>query len=172
MVEESPETSVAKQATVAETIADTAEELKGMTVETDQAAAVEERAQDDGAVEEEVEKRTNVQDSGAVTGDAPEEEEKTQAAQTPAAATTQATGSGVTFEKLEGMHKGLIGGILTVEVVKNDITKERTDAITNAANGRLMHGGGVAGAISRAGGRAIDAESRQYVETHGKIPTG
>ena len=42
--------------------------------------------------------------------------------------------------------------MLTVEVVRNDITKEQVDAITNAANGRLMHGGGVAGAIARAGG--------------------
>jgi len=58
----------------------------------------------------------------------------------------------VTFEKLEGSYRGLIGGLVTVEVVKNDITKETSDAITNAANGRLMHGGGVAAAISRAAG--------------------
>lgn len=78
----------------------------------------------------------------------------------------------VTFEKLDGAYRGLIGGILTVEVIKNDITKEATDAITNAANGRLMHGGGVAGAIARAGGPQINIESRKYVEEHGKIPTG
>jgi len=59
-----------------------------------------------------------------------------------------------------------------VEVIKRDITYETTDAITNAANGRLMHGGGVAGAISRAAGRQLDIESRQYVEDNGKIPTG
>jgi putative ATPase len=35
-----------------------------------------------------------------------------------------------------------------------------------------MHGGGVAGAISRAAGRQLDIESRQYVEENGKIPTG
>lgn len=59
----------------------------------------------------------------------------------------------MTFEKLEGNYRGLIGGVLTVEVVKNDIVRETTDAITNAANGRLAHGAGVAGAIAKAAGR-------------------
>jgi hypothetical protein len=40
-------------------------------------------------------------------------------------------------------------------VVWGDITHEHTDAIVNAANGLLAHGGGVAGAISRAGGPTI-----------------
>ena len=47
----------------------------------------------------------------------------------------------------------------TVEVLDADITTLEVDAIANAANTRLMHGGGVAGAISRAGGPAIQAES-------------
>ena len=46
---------------------------------------------------------------------------------------------------------------LTVEIVKNDITKETSDAITNAANGKLKHGGGVAAAIRKAGGPDINA---------------
>jgi O-acetyl-ADP-ribose deacetylase (regulator of RNase III) len=46
-----------------------------------------------------------------------------------------------------------------VEVVEGDITKLELDAITNAANTDLRHGGGVAGAISRAGGPSIQAES-------------
>ena len=64
----------------------------------------------------------------------------------------------VTFVRqgAENGYKGLMGGVLTVIVVKNDITKEAVDAITNAANGDLWHGGGVAGAISRAGGPAIN----------------
>jgi O-acetyl-ADP-ribose deacetylase (regulator of RNase III) len=48
-----------------------------------------------------------------------------------------------------------------IEVLEADITKLEVDAIANAANTQLMHGGGVAGAISRAGGPAIDRESRE-----------
>jgi O-acetyl-ADP-ribose deacetylase len=47
-----------------------------------------------------------------------------------------------------------------IEVVEADITQLEVDAIANAANTQLLHGGGVAGAISRAGGGAVDAESR------------
>jgi O-acetyl-ADP-ribose deacetylase len=47
----------------------------------------------------------------------------------------------------------------TVEVLETDITKLDVDAIANAANTRLLHGGGVAGAISRAGGPAVQEES-------------
>lgn len=47
-----------------------------------------------------------------------------------------------------------------IEVLDTDITKLEVDAIANAANTRLLHGGGVAGAISRAGGPTIDRESQ------------
>jgi O-acetyl-ADP-ribose deacetylase len=47
-----------------------------------------------------------------------------------------------------------------IEVLDADITKLDVDVITNAANTRLMHGGGVAAAISRAGGPQIQRESR------------
>lgn len=46
-----------------------------------------------------------------------------------------------------------------VEVERADITKLEVDAIANAANTRLMHGGGVAGAIARAGGPRVQSES-------------
>jgi len=48
-----------------------------------------------------------------------------------------------------------------IEVLDSDITTLEVDAIANAANTRLMHGGGVAGAIARAGGPELQAESRQ-----------
>lgn len=48
-----------------------------------------------------------------------------------------------------------------IEVVDGDITKLEVDAIANAANTQLMHGGGVAGAIARAGGPEVERESRQ-----------
>ena len=47
----------------------------------------------------------------------------------------------------------------TVEVLDTDITQLDVDAIANAANTRLAHGGGVAGAISRAGGPEVQRES-------------
>jgi O-acetyl-ADP-ribose deacetylase (regulator of RNase III) len=48
-----------------------------------------------------------------------------------------------------------------IEVTEGDITKLEVDAIANAANTELRHGGGVAGAIVRAGGRTIQEESDQ-----------
>jgi O-acetyl-ADP-ribose deacetylase (regulator of RNase III) len=46
-----------------------------------------------------------------------------------------------------------------IEVLDTDITSLALDAIANAANTRLLHGGGVAGAISRAGGPSVQDES-------------
>jgi O-acetyl-ADP-ribose deacetylase len=46
-----------------------------------------------------------------------------------------------------------------VEVIAGDVTKLEVDAIANAANTQLRHGGGVAGAISRAGGPEVQGES-------------
>jgi O-acetyl-ADP-ribose deacetylase (regulator of RNase III) len=60
----------------------------------------------------------------------------------------------------------------TVRAVQGDLTQEPVDAIVNAANGQLAHGGGVAGAIVRAGGREIQQESDAWVAQHGRVPTG
>ncbi len=49
----------------------------------------------------------------------------------------------------------------SVEVLEADITTLDVDAIANAANTRLIHGGGVAGAIARAGGEAVQRESSE-----------
>lgn len=46
-----------------------------------------------------------------------------------------------------------------IEVRQADITELEVDAISNAANTQLRHGGGVAGAVSRAGGPAVQSES-------------
>jgi O-acetyl-ADP-ribose deacetylase (regulator of RNase III) len=51
------------------------------------------------------------------------------------------------------------GPMIELEVLQADVTKLEVDAITNAANTQLRHGGGVAGAISRAGGPAVQRES-------------
>ncbi|HUJ34635.1 MAG TPA: macro domain-containing protein [Solirubrobacteraceae bacterium] len=48
---------------------------------------------------------------------------------------------------------------MRIEVLDTDITKLDVDAIANAANTELRHGGGVAGAIARAGGPVVQAES-------------
>ena len=58
---------------------------------------------------------------------------------------------------------GRIGNKLSIEIVQADITTEVVDAIVNAANENLKHGGGVAGAISRKGGPTIQQESNEYV---------
>lgn len=59
-----------------------------------------------------------------------------------------------------------------LQVVRGDITEERVDAIVNAANSHLAHGGGVAGAIVRKGGWEIQEESNRWVKEHGPVPTG
>jgi len=61
---------------------------------------------------------------------------------------------------------------LTIAVCRGDLTAETTDAIVNAANGHLSHGGGVAAAIVRRGGAVIQTESTAWVREHGPLPNG
>lgn len=56
-----------------------------------------------------------------------------------------------------------------IQIVQGDITTENVDAIVNAANEQLQHGGGVAWAISKKGGAAIQKESDDWIRQHGPV---
>jgi O-acetyl-ADP-ribose deacetylase (regulator of RNase III) len=63
-------------------------------------------------------------------------------------------------------------GDRTFHVAFGNLLDQPMDAIVNAANSNLAHGGGVAGAISRAAGPELDEASRQHVREHGPLPVG
>jgi O-acetyl-ADP-ribose deacetylase (regulator of RNase III) len=63
-------------------------------------------------------------------------------------------------------------GSTAIRIVEADITTQQTDAVVNAANRYLHHGGGLAAAIVRAGGRVIQEESDHWIADHGPLSPG
>lgn len=60
----------------------------------------------------------------------------------------------------------------TIELIQGDITEEKVDVIVNAANEKLIGGGGVDGAIRRRGGEAVTKECDTIRSRQGGCPTG
>ena len=58
----------------------------------------------------------------------------------------------------------------TLQIAQGDITLENVDAIVNAANEHLQHGGGVAWSIVKRGGDVIQDESDAWIAKHGLVP--
>jgi O-acetyl-ADP-ribose deacetylase (regulator of RNase III) len=56
-----------------------------------------------------------------------------------------------------------------LSLIHGDLTLQKVDAIVNAANPRLRHGGGVAAMILRKGGRVINEESQAWLREHGPV---
>lgn len=60
----------------------------------------------------------------------------------------------------------------TIEARTDDLTTIEVDAVVNAANEQLHHGGGVAAALAEAGGPSVQAESDDWVDEHGEVEIG
>lgn len=63
-------------------------------------------------------------------------------------------------------------GERAVMAVVGDLTRSEVDVVVNAANEHLQHGGGVAAALARAGGRSVQKESDEWVDEHGPLSPG
>ena len=80
----------------------------------------------------------------------------------------------IQFFKCKEQHRNMktTVALTEIELLIGDITDQNTDAIVNAANSNLAHGGGVAGAIVRSGGYEIQEESDLWIKTRGGVPVG
>lgn len=72
----------------------------------------------------------------------------------------------------EILAERVLGAERAFAVVRGNLLEEPADAIVNAANGQLAHGGGVAGVIARAAGPALQEESARIVRERGALPAG
>ena len=68
------------------------------------------------------------------------------------------------------LQQKIISSGQTIQIAQGDITLEPVDAIVNAANEHLQHGGGVAWAIVHRGGDVIQQESDDWIRKHGPVP--
>lgn len=67
------------------------------------------------------------------------------------------------------LYKHLFASGQELRLIHGDLTAQKVDAIVNAANPRLRHGGGVAAIILRRGGPEINRESRAWLRAHGPV---
>lgn len=72
----------------------------------------------------------------------------------------------------EKRFSGVLPGGVQLSVWKDDLTSLRVDTVVNAANTKLEHYGGLALALSHAGGPQIQFESRDFIQRHGELSTG
>ncbi len=77
-----------------------------------------------------------------------------------------------TIDILDGTQAAIRVGGATISAVEGDLTEMPVDVVVNAANNELKHGGGIARAISIAGGPTIDAESAAWIEEYGPLVPG
>ncbi|KAM4626688.1 protein mono-ADP-ribosyltransferase PARP9-like [Discoglossus pictus] len=70
------------------------------------------------------------------------------------------------------VYKKTLPNGLRISVQKDDMTRQNADAVVNAANEMLLHGGGLAFALAKAGGPVVTQESKRYISNFGPLQTG